>query len=156
MNLKSECNKTFFTCSEPPKVSLHPRVASGLNIKKGEEIKVDAYISGSPYPTVTWLRNDENIQQEPAKKKTDFTVKSKKKTKTVKPEPEEEFHPPLLDRLSFDQSKRDETVLMVRDAIRTDHGKFTVRVENTHGFATASCDVNVLGKLLYELLWVSP
>lgn len=155
MNLKCECNEIFFIASEPPKVSLHPRVASGLSIKKGEEIKVDAYISGSPYPTVTWLRNDENVRQEPAKKKPDFMVK-KKKTKTVQPEPEEEFHPPLLDRLSYDQSKRGETALMVRDAIRTDHGKFTIRVENTHGVATASCDVNVLGKLLLELLWVSP
>lgn len=136
-------------------MSLHPRVASGLSVRKGEEIKVDAYISGSPYPTFIWLRNDENVRQEAAKKKPDYTVKKKKKTKTVQPEPEEEFHPPLLDRLSYDQSKRGETALMIRDAIRTDHGKFTIRVENAHGVATASCDVNVLGKLLSELLLVS-
>lgn len=80
----------------------------------------------------------------------------KKKKKSVQPEPEEEFHPPLLDRLSFDQTKRGESALMVRDAVRSDHGNFTIRVENTHGFATASCYVNVLGKLLLELLWVFP
>lgn len=114
---------------------------------------MDAYISGSPYPTVTWLRNDENVRQPPAKKKPEIVKKKKKKS--VQPEPEEEFHPPLLDRLSFDQSKRCETALMVRDAIRTDHGMFTIRVENPHGVATASCEVNVLGELLLELQRVS-
>lgn len=113
---------------------------------------MDAYISGSPYPTVTWLRNDENVRQPPAKKKPEIVKKKKKKS--VQPEPEEVFHPPLLDRLSFDQTKRSETALMVRDAIRSDHGNFTIRVENTHGFATASCDVNVLGMLFLKLLWV--
>lgn len=131
--------------SDPPKVSLHVRIASGLTIKKGEEIRLDANISGSPYPTVTWLRNDENVQKI-EKKKPDFTVKKKKKSKAVHPEPEEVFHPPLVDRLSFDQTKRGETAMMVRDAIRDDHGLFTIRVENTHGFATASCEVNVTGR----------
>lgn len=139
----------FFSTLEPPKVSLHARIASGLSIKKSEDIRLDACISGSPYPTVTWLRNDENVRQPPAKKKPEIVKKKKKKS--VQPEPEEEFHPPLLDRLSFDQSKRGETALMVRDAIRTDHGMFTIRVENPHGVATASCEVNVLGELLLEL-----
>lgn len=136
---------------DPPKVSLHAHVASGLTIRKGEEIRVDAHISGSPYPTVTWFRNDENVQKI-VKKKPEFTVKKKKKTKAIYPEPEEVFHPPLLDRLSFDQSKRGETALMVRDAIRDDHGLFTIRVENTHGFATAACVVNVLGRFLCFML----
>lgn len=133
---------------DPPKVSLHARIVSGLTIRKGEEIRLDAHISGSPYPTVTWFRNDENVQKT-VKKKPQFFVKKKKKTKAVHPEPEEVFHPPLLDRLSFDQSKRGETAMMVRDAIRDDHGLFTIRVENTHGFATASCVVNVLGRFLF-------
>lgn len=103
---------------------------------------------------MTWYRNDENVQKT-VKKKPEFTVKKKKKTKTFIPEPEEVFHPPLPDRLSFDQSKRGETAMMVRDAIRDDHGLFTIRVENTHGFATASCDVNVLGGLLCFMLVLS-
>lgn len=136
---------------DPPKVSLLARIASGLTIKKGEEIRLDAHISGSPYPTVTWFRNDENVQKI-IKKKPEFIVK-KKKTKSLHPEPEEVFHPPLPDRLSFDQSKRGETAMMVREAIRDDHGLFTIRVENSHGFATASCVVNVLGRFLCFSCW---
>lgn len=52
---------------------------SGLCIKKGEEIRIDAYISGSPYPKVTWLRNNEDVTIEPAKKVVPLI---KKKTKT--------------------------------------------------------------------------
>lgn len=136
---------------DPPKVSLHARIASGLTIRKGEEMRLDAHISGSPYPTVTWFRNDENVQKT-VKKKPQFFVKRKKKTKAFHPEPEEEFYPPLPDRLSFDRSKRGETAMMVREAVRDDHGLFTIRVENTHGFATASCVVNVLGRFLCFML----
>lgn len=109
---------------------------------------MDAFISGSPYPTVTWLRNDESVKQLATKKKAEIPIfKKKKKKKGKEPEPEpEDFHPPLTDRLSFDQSKRGETALMVRDSIRGDHGKYTIVVENPHGRATASCDVNVQGK----------
>lgn len=52
---------------------------SGVCIKKGEEIRIDAYISGSPYPKVTWLRNEEDVTKEPAKKIV--PVLKKKKTK---------------------------------------------------------------------------
>lgn len=96
---------------------------------------------------MTWLRNDESVQQIATKKKVEFPVFKKKKKKGKEPEPEpEEFHPALTERLSFDQSKRGETALMVRDSIRGDHGKYTIVVENPHGRATASCEVNVQGK----------
>ena len=131
--------------SDPPKVTLHARIQAGLAIKKGDEIKLDAFISGSPYPTVTWLRNDKSVQQIAEKKVEIPIIKKKKKGKEPEPEPEE-FHPPLPDRLSFDQSKRGETAMMVRDSIRGDHGKYTIVVENQHGVAKASCEVNVQGK----------
>lgn len=66
--------------SEKPKVTLHARVQSGLCVKKGEEIRIDAFISGSPYPKVTWLRNEEDVTKEPAKKI--IPVLKKKKTKS--------------------------------------------------------------------------
>lgn len=53
---------------------------SGICIKKGEEIRIDAYISGSPYPKVTWLRNNEDVTKEPSKT-TVPVLKKKKKTK---------------------------------------------------------------------------
>lgn len=62
-------------------VTLHPRVQSGLCIKKGEEIRIDAFVSGSPYPKVTWLRNDEDVTKEPAKKVVPLVKKKKTKAK---------------------------------------------------------------------------
>lgn len=62
------------------------------------------------------------------------------------PEPEEEFLTPMRERMGLDQTQRGQSALMIRDAIRPDHGNFTIKVENIHGAATASCVVNVLGK----------
>ena len=45
-----------------------------------EEIRIDAFISGSPYPKVTWMRNDEDVTKEPTKTIVPV-VKKKKKTK---------------------------------------------------------------------------
>lgn len=70
-----------FSFSEKPKVTLHARVTPGLSVKKGEEIRIDAYISGSPYPKVTWLRNDEDVTKEPTKKIVPVVKKKKTKTK---------------------------------------------------------------------------
>lgn len=62
------------------------------------------------------------------------------------PEPEEEFVTPLRERLGLDQTQKGQSMLMIREAVRADHGNFTIHVENTHGVASASCVVNVLGK----------
>lgn len=51
---------------------------SGVCIKKGEEIRIDAYISGSPYPKVTWMRNNEDVTKEPTKKIIPVPKKKKK------------------------------------------------------------------------------
>lgn len=53
---------------------------------------------------------------------------------------------PLRERLGLDQTQKGQSVLMIREAVRADHGNFTIHVENTHGVASASCIVNVLGK----------
>lgn len=58
---------------------------SGVCVKKGEEIQIDAYISGSPYPKVTWLRNNEDVTKEPTKKIIPV-LRKKKKTKVCVPD----------------------------------------------------------------------
>lgn len=70
----------FASFSEKPNVTLHARVKSGLCIKKGEEIQIHASVSGSPYPKVTWLRNNEDVTKEPSKKVVPV-LKKKKKSK---------------------------------------------------------------------------
>lgn len=62
------------------------------------------------------------------------------------PEPEQEFVTPLHERLGLDQTKKGQSALMIREAVRADHGNFTIKVENTHGVATTTCNVNVLGE----------
>uniref|UniRef100_A0A4W5MN86 Titin n=1 Tax=Hucho hucho TaxID=62062 RepID=A0A4W5MN86_9TELE len=116
---------------EKPKVSLHARLQPGLCIRKGEEIRLDAYISGAPYPTVTWLRNNEDIKNVPEKKPV-LPILKKKKGGKVEPEEPEVFVTPLHERLSY-AVKKGETSIMVRDSIRTDHGRFCIQAENSHG-----------------------
>ncbi|NXI20311.1 TITIN protein, partial [Irena cyanogastra] len=100
---------------EAPKVFLAANLQSGLEVKRGDEIILEAHISGSPYPSITWLRNDEVVRPEDIKK-----------------------------RVTAPRKKKGESILSVRDSIRADHGTFTIKVENDHGVAKASCEVNVL------------
>lgn len=93
---------------------------------------------------MTWFRNDEVIKLETIKKPVKPTMK--KKSKAAYSEPEEPYHPPLNERVSFDPSKKGVAIVMIRDSVRSDHGVYMAKVENVHGSTTASCDVNVLGK----------
>ncbi|NXP27057.1 TITIN protein, partial [Scytalopus superciliaris] len=99
---------------EAPKVFLAANLQSGLEVKRGDEIILEAHISGSPYPSITWLRNDEVVRPEDIKKRVTAP------------------------------KKKGESILSIRDSIRADHGTFTIKVENDHGVAKASCEVNVL------------
>lgn len=149
---------------------------SGLNVKRGEEIQLTAYISGFPYPEITWMRNNSTIRPEALKKRPEKPIrkkekkaeeekiedKEKKEEKTKEEpdkkeeekkekekeeeEPEEEYHPSLNERLTIDNSRKGESCILVKDVIRGDHGVFTIKVENDHGIASATCEVNVLGK----------
>lgn len=130
--------------SERPKVFLSGSLQSGLTVKKGGEIRLDACISGSPYPTVSWYWNNGYIEPVAKKKRPE---KPKKKIDTdVSAEPEEPSYPSLPERLSIDMSRKGESTALVHDCVRRDHGKYMIKVENDHGVASASCEVNVLGK----------
>lgn len=131
--------------TEAPKVFLATSLQAGLEVKEGSEIPLEAHISGSPYPTITWLRNDDVIKPEEIKKRV--TKISRRKKDEV--EEDEPFHLSLPERLNIDNSRQGESLLAVRDSIRADHGTFTIRVENDHGSAKASCEVNVLGRSSY-------
>lgn len=156
---------------------------SGLNVRRGEEIRLTAYISGFPYPEITWMRNNSTIRPEALKKRPEKPIRKKKEKKADEEkieedkekkeektkeeeekkkeeekkekekeveepeEPEEEYHPSLNERLTIDNSRMGESDVLVKDVIRSDHGVFTIKVENDHGIASATCEVNVLGKL---------
>lgn len=161
---------------------------SGLSVKRGEEIRLTAYISGFPYPEITWMRNNSTIRPEALKKRPERPIKKKKEKKAEEEkiegdkekkeektteeqdkkeegkkdeekkeeeklkeseepeEPEEEYHPSLNERLTIDNSRKGESFIIVKDVIRGDHGVFTIKVENDHGVASATCEVNILGK----------
>lgn len=154
---------------------------SGLSVRRGEEIRLTAYISGFPYPEITWMRNNSTIRPEALRKRPEKPIRKKKEKKAEEEkieedkdkkeektkeeekkeeekkekekeaeepeEPEDEYHPSLNERLTIDNSRKGESFILVKDVIRGDYGVFTIKVENDHGIASATCEVNVLGKL---------
>lgn len=123
---------------DAPKVIMR----TSLEVKRGDEIALDATISGSPYPTITWLKDDQVITPEEMKKRVAPTVRRKK----GEVQEEEPFVLPLTERLSTDSSKKGEAQLRIRDSVRPDHGVYIIKAENDHGIAKAPCTVSVLGK----------
>lgn len=115
---------------------------TSLEVRRGDEIALDATISGSPYPTITWLKDEKVITPEEIKKRVTPLVRRRK----GEVQEEEPFVLPLTERLSIDNSRKGESQLRVRDSLRPDHGLFMIKVENDHGIAKAPCTVSVLGK----------
>lgn len=171
----------FFVCVlDPPKVFLSGSLQSGLNVKRGYEICLDANISGSPYPQITWYWNNQVIQPEPLRKRPERPLKKKvekkeeeekkkavteeeikedkekkegeeeKKKEEEAPEPEAEVeesdYPTINERLTINNRHRGVSSVVVKDSVRADHGVYMVKVENDHGSASATCEVNVLGE----------
>lgn len=87
-------------------------------------------------------------KEEDKEAKEEDKEKEKEKEKEVEDpeEPEEAYHPTLNERLTIESKRKGESFIIVNNTIRGDHGIFTIKVENDHGFASASCEVNVLGK----------
>lgn len=82
-----------------------------------------------------------------AKKEEDKEKEKVKEKEVEEPEePEEAYHPSLNERLTIESKRKGESFIIVKDTIRGDHGVFTIKVENDHGIASASCEVNVLGE----------
>lgn len=186
----------FVCVLDHPKVFLSGSLQSGLNVKRGYEICLDANISGSPYPQITWYWNNQVIQPEPLRKRPERPLKKKvekkeeekkkevteeeikedkekekkegeeekkeggeeekkkeeeeKKKEEEAPEPEAEVeesdYPTINERLTINNRHRGVSSVVVKDSVRTDHGVYMVKVENDHGSASATCEVNVLGE----------
>lgn len=114
---------------------------TSLEVKRGDEIALDATISGSPYPTITWIKDEKVIIPEEIKKRVAPRVRRKK----GEVQEDEPFVLPLTERLSIDNSMKGESQLRIRDSLRPDHGLYMIKVENDHGIAKAPCTVSVLG-----------
>lgn len=177
----------FFCVLDPPKVFLSGSLQSGLNVKRGYEICLDANISGSPYPQITWYWNNQVIQPEALRKRPERPLKKKvekkeekkeegedkmkedkekeekkegeieKKKEEVAPEPEAEVeesdYPTINERLTINNRHRGVSSVLIKDSVRPDHGVYMVKVENDHGSASATCEVNVLGEGYFILLF---
>lgn len=176
----------IFHVLDPPKVFLSGSLQSGLNVKRGYEICLDANISGSPYPQITWYWNNQVIQPEPLRKRPERPLKKKvekkeekkeegedkvkedkdkeekkegeeeKKKEEAAPEPEAEVeesdYPTINERLTINNRHRGVSSVLIKDSVRPDHGVYMVKVENDHGSASATCEVNVLGEDSFILL----
>lgn len=169
---------SFLSVLDSPKVFLSGSLQSGLNVKRGYEICLDANISGSPYPQITWYWNNQVIQPEPLRKRLERPLKkkvekkeekkevaeeekekdkekeekkegeeeTKKEEEAPEPEVEESDYPTINERLSINNRRRGVSSVLIKDSVRADHGVYMVKVENDHGSASATCEVNVLGK----------
>lgn len=163
-------------------------------MKRGCEICLDANISGSPYPQITWYWNNQVIQPEPLRKRPEKPLKKKvekkeeekkegeaekkevkegeekkegevkkegeekkaeekkaeeekkKEEEAAEPEVEETDYPTINERLSINNSRRGVSSIVITDSMRVDHGVYMVKVENDHGKASVTCEVNVLGE----------
>lgn len=130
----------FLIITDAPKVIMR----TSLEVKRGDEIVLDATISGSPYPAITWLKDENVITPEEIKKRVAPTVRKKR----GEVQEEEPFVLSLTERLSINNSVKGESQLRVRDSLRPDHGLYMIKAENDHGVAKAPCTVIVLGKWL--------
>lgn len=70
----------------------------------------------------------------------------KKAEETAELEVTEPDYPTINERLAVDNKRRGTSSILVRDSVRADHGVYTVKVENDHGTASATCEVNILGR----------
>lgn len=149
---------------------------------------MDANISGSPYPQITWYWNNQVIQPELLRKRPERPLKKKvekkeekkevaedemkedkekekkeeeeeKKKEEAAPEPEAEVeesdYPTINERLTINNRHRGVSSVVIKDSLRADHGVYMVKVENDHGSASATCEVNVLGENYFLLLFQS-
>lgn len=80
------------------------------------------------------------------KKAGEEKKEQKKEEEAAEPEVEELDYPTINERLAVDNRRRGTSSIVVRDSIRADHGVYTVKVENDHGTASATCEVNILGR----------
>lgn len=70
----------------------------------------------------------------------------KKAETAAEQEVEEPDYPTINERLAVDNRRRGTSSIVVRDSVRADHGVYMVKVENDHGTASATCEVNILGR----------
>lgn len=70
----------------------------------------------------------------------------KKAEEDAELEMKEPDYPTINERLAVDNKRRGTSSIVVSDSVRADHGVYTVKVENDHGTASATCEVKVLGR----------
>lgn len=91
----------------------------------------------------TEKKDEKEVKEGEEEKKAE---EEKKEEEAAEPEVEEPDYPTINERLAVDNRRRGTSSIVVRDSIRPDHGVYTVKLENDHGTASATCEVNILGR----------
>lgn len=91
-------------------------------------------------------RKKEGEEEKKAEGEKKPEEEEKKAEEAAEQEAEEPDYPTINERLAVDNRRRGTSSIVVRDSLRADHGVYTVKVENDHGTASATCEVNVLGR----------
>lgn len=107
--------------------------------KKEEEKKTEV--------TEKEIKEDkEKKEGEEAKKEGEEEKKKEEEAPEPEAEVEESDYPTINERLTINNRHRGVSSVVVKDSVRADHGVYMVKVENDHGSASATCEVNVLGE----------
>ncbi len=91
-------------------------------------------------------KKEGEVKEGEEKKEGEQKTEEKKEEEAAEPEVEETDYPTINERLAIDNSRRGVSSVVIRDSVRADHGVYMVKVENDHGIASATCEVNVLSE----------
>lgn len=92
------------------------------------------------------VEKKEEEKKEGEVKEGEEKKEEKKEEEPAEPELEESDYPTINERLAINNTRRGTSSVVIRDSLRADHGVYMVKVENDHGIASATCEVNVLGE----------
>lgn len=91
-------------------------------------------------------KKSEEKKEDAVKEGEEKKEEKREEEEATEPEAEEFDYPTINERLTINNSRRGVSSIVIRDSIRPDHGVYMVKVENDHGIASATCEVNVLGE----------
>lgn len=100
---------------------------------------------------------EDKMKEDKEKEEKKEGEEEKKKEEAPEPEAEveESDYPTINERLTINNRHRGVSSALIKDSVRPDHGVYMVKVENDHGSASATCEVNVLGEDSSILLFLT-
>lgn len=141
---------------QPEPLRKRPEKALRKKVEKEEKKEVEAEAKKTDEKE---LKEGEDKKGGEEEKKVEEEEKKpeeeeKKAEEAAELEVKEPDYPRINERLAVDNKRRGTSSIVVRDSVRADHGVYTVKVQNDHGTASATCEVNVLGRSFLLITYI--